>query len=64
MVISGAGRYAMLRLSDPRSLSRIASRDASLSAVTHDITMARNKVRVLRGKPPTRRRRATIRALN
>ena len=64
MLLRGAGRYARLRLSEPQRLSDIASREAPLLELTRDIVLLRNKVRVMKVKPPSQRRRAAIRTMN
>jgi hypothetical protein len=64
LMLRGTGRYALFQLSELQSLSRLASHDASLSGVSRDIVMAKNKVMMLKGKPSTLKRRAAIRALN
>ena len=64
MLFRGAWRYAKLRLSDPKRLSDIASREAPLLDLTRDIMLLRNKVRVMKGRPPSRRTRAVIRTMN
>ena len=46
VVLRGMARYAPLRLSDRRRLSHLTSRDSSLSAISRDIAMIRNKVRM------------------
>ena len=62
--LRGLVRYAWLRLREPQRLSYMASHDSSLFEVTRGIGLLTNKVRVMKGKPPNRRRRAVIRTLN
>jgi hypothetical protein len=64
VALRGLVRYAWLRFCEPQRLSYIASQDSSLFEVTRDIGLLRNKVKVMKAKPPNQRRRAVIRTLN